>query len=117
MPASSGGERGGRPRWLRRPGRQGRAVPGPGGAVGAGATEEVAFELSGIGHAFPPGHRIRVNFPATPDEPPPEGPWVRDAARGEWRPEADPLSARIRSDRSIGPHRPEFAWDIPRTAG
>jgi putative CocE/NonD family hydrolase len=25
-----------------------------------GATEEVAFELNGIGHAFPPGHRIRL---------------------------------------------------------
>jgi predicted acyl esterase len=81
-----------------------------------GATEEVAFELSGIGHAFPPGNRIRVNFPAAPDEPPPEGPWVRDVAQGEWRPEADPPSARIRSDRSIRPHRPESAWGIPRTA-
>lgn len=25
-----------------------------------GATQEVAFELSGVGHAFPPGHRIRL---------------------------------------------------------
>jgi len=25
-----------------------------------GATQEVAFELSGTGHAFPPGHRIRL---------------------------------------------------------
>ncbi|MGW1026613.1 CocE/NonD family hydrolase [Streptomyces sp. NPDC002577] len=25
-----------------------------------GATEDVAFELNGIGHAFPPGHRIRL---------------------------------------------------------
>lgn len=25
-----------------------------------GATEEVAFELNGVGHAFPPGHRIRL---------------------------------------------------------
>ncbi|EDY55006.1 MULTISPECIES: CocE/NonD family hydrolase [Streptomyces] len=25
-----------------------------------GATQEVAFELNGIGHAFPPGHRIRL---------------------------------------------------------
>ena len=24
-----------------------------------GATQEVAFELNGIGHVFPPGHRIR----------------------------------------------------------
>ncbi|MGW2562793.1 CocE/NonD family hydrolase [Streptomyces sp. NPDC001514] len=26
-----------------------------------GATEDVTFELSGIGHAFPPGHRIRLS--------------------------------------------------------
>ncbi|MFF1836751.1 CocE/NonD family hydrolase [Streptomyces sp. NPDC058231] len=26
----------------------------------AGAAEDVAFELNGIGHAFPPGHRIRL---------------------------------------------------------
>jgi hypothetical protein len=25
-----------------------------------GATQEVSFELNGIGHAFPPGHRIRL---------------------------------------------------------
>lgn len=25
-----------------------------------GATEDVAFELNGIGHTFPPGHRIRL---------------------------------------------------------
>ncbi|MFC8003953.1 CocE/NonD family hydrolase [Streptomyces olivaceus] len=32
-----------------------RAVPWP-----AGTTEEVAFDLNGIGHTFPPGHRIRL---------------------------------------------------------
>ncbi|ROQ66871.1 hypothetical protein EDD93_1284 [Streptomyces sp. 840.1] len=26
----------------------------------AGATEDVTFELNGIGHTFPPGHRIRI---------------------------------------------------------
>ena len=37
--------------------RQGRdkAVPWP-----PGANEDVVFELNGIGHAFPPGHRIRL---------------------------------------------------------
>ncbi|MFE3142309.1 CocE/NonD family hydrolase [Streptomyces scopuliridis] len=37
--------------------RQGRdrAVPWP-----EGATEDVTFELNGIGHTFPPGHRIRL---------------------------------------------------------
>jgi putative CocE/NonD family hydrolase len=35
---------------------------GPGRAVPwePGATQEVAFELDGVGHAFPPGHRIRL---------------------------------------------------------
>ncbi|WP_406447300.1 CocE/NonD family hydrolase [Streptomyces sp. NBC_01613] len=161
-----------------------------------GATEDVEFELNGIGHAFPPGHRIRlalssaywpwlwprpdsaagftlhavgsflelpvraralderaitfeepeqsepmgVNHPITLDEPRPERLVVRDVAKGEWRlevdpryggtrvypdgleftedaletytiQEADPLSARTRSDWSIRLHRPELAWD------
>ncbi|MEY9993446.1 hypothetical protein ABIE67_005478 [Streptomyces sp. V4I8] len=173
-----------------------------------GATEDVTFELNGIGHASPPGHRIRlavssaywpwiwpqpdsaagfglepagsalelsvraralgesgdeaadgtadgsaitfeepeqaeplgVNPPVTPDEPRPERLVVRDVAMGEWRlevdsgyggtrvypdgleftedaletytiNEADPLSARTRSDWSIRLHRPELAWD------
>ncbi|MFE6622016.1 CocE/NonD family hydrolase [Streptomyces sp. NPDC057740] len=178
-----------------------------------GATEDVAFELNGIGHAFPPGHRIRlavssaywpwiwpqpdsaagfvlepagsslelpvrapaleesatgspdvaadgrvdgdvaitfeepeqaeplgVNFPLTLDEPRPERLVVRDVAKGEWRlevdpryggtrvypdgleftedaleqytiNEADPLSARTRSDWSIRLHRPELDWE------
>ncbi|MFJ9898630.1 CocE/NonD family hydrolase [Streptomyces sp. NPDC091280] len=160
-----------------------------------GATEDVTFELNGIGHAFPPGHRIRlavssaywpwvwpqpgsaagftldpegsalelpvrereltddirfeepeeaaplgVHHPVTLDEPRPERLVVRDVAKGEWRlevdpryggtrrypdgleftedgretytiDEADPLSARTRSDWSIRLHRPEQAWD------
>jgi putative CocE/NonD family hydrolase len=161
-----------------------------------GATEDVEFELNGIGHAFPPGHRIRlavssaywpwiwpqpdsaagftvhpessflelpvraraldekaitfeepeqsepmgVNHPITLDEPRPERLVVRDVAKGEWRlevdpryggtrvypdgleftedaletytiKEADPLSARTRSDWFIRLHRPERAWD------
>ncbi|MDG4860506.1 CocE/NonD family hydrolase [Streptomyces sp. T-3] len=161
----------------------------------AGATEDVTFELNGIGHSFPAGHRIRlavssaywpwiwpragseagfsldpagssvelpvraatdepeisfeepeqseglgVVFPATLDEPRPERLVVRDVAKGEWRlevdpryggtrvypdgleftedaletytiDEADPLSARTRSDWSIRLHRPELGWD------
>ncbi|MET9962069.1 CocE/NonD family hydrolase [Streptomyces sp. NPDC006326] len=175
--------------------RQGRekAVPWP-----LGAYEDVSFELSATGHAFPPGHRIRlalssaywpwvwpragsqagwtlepagsaltlpvrsaaaagadsgiafeapeqapplaVAVPATLDEPAPQRLVVRDVARGTWRlevdprdggtrvypdglevtedaqdvyeiQEADPLSARARSDRRIRMHRPEPAWD------
>ena len=47
-------------------GHPGRAEPvraaraGPGRAVAAGATEDVEFELNGIGHVFPVGHRIRL---------------------------------------------------------
>ncbi|MFG3661287.1 CocE/NonD family hydrolase C-terminal non-catalytic domain-containing protein [Streptomyces sp. NPDC047706] len=160
-----------------------------------GATEDVTFELSGIGYAFPPGHRIRlalscahrpwiwpqpdssfgftvdpcgsalelpvraravappltsdepeqygplgVAHPATLDEPRPERLAVRDVAKGDRRPEADPrcggtrmypdgleftedaletytvreddpLPARSRSDWPIRQHRPELAWD------
>ncbi|MFE0099530.1 CocE/NonD family hydrolase [Streptomyces sp. NPDC059009] len=160
-----------------------------------GATEDVTFELNGIGHTFPPGHRIRlavssaywpwiwpqadsagftldpagsslelpvrdgdldpsitfespeqseplgVVYPATLDEQRPERLVVRDVAKGEWRlevdpryggtrvypdgleftedaletytiDEADPLSARTRSDWHIRLHRPELAWDV-----
>ncbi|MBT2406663.1 MULTISPECIES: CocE/NonD family hydrolase [unclassified Streptomyces] len=168
-----------------------RAVPWP-----VGSHEEVTFELSGIGHSFPPGHRIRlalssaywpwiwpragseagwtldpagstlelpvraggpsepgivfeapeqseplgVVHPATLDEPRPERLVVRDVARGVWRlevdpryggtrvypdgleftedavevyeiQEADPLSARTRSEWRIRLHRPELTWD------
>ena len=168
-----------------------RNVPWP-----TGATEDVDFELNGIGHAFPAGHRIRlavssaywpwiwpqpgseagfaldpagsslelpvrarasdgqaitfeepeqagplgVNSPVTLDEPRPERLVVRDVAKGEWRlevdpryggtrvypdgleftedsletytiREADPLSARTRSDWSIRLHRPDLPWE------
>ncbi|MFG2299132.1 CocE/NonD family hydrolase [Streptomyces sp. NPDC048603] len=169
-----------------------RAVPWP-----TGAWETVTFELNAIGHAFPPGHRIRlalssaywpwiwpragseagwtvdpagsaltlpvrsaspadaevsfegpeqaeplgVSAPVTLDEPRPERLVVRDVARGVWRLEADPryggtrvypdgleageevldvyeiqdadpLSARARSDWRIRLHRPEAGWDV-----
>ncbi|MEU6311346.1 CocE/NonD family hydrolase [Streptomyces sp. NPDC047014] len=173
--------------------RQGpdRAVPWP-----VGSYEDVTFALDGIGHAFPPGHRIRlavssaywpwiwpragseagwtldpagssvtlpvrmgsraddgvvfeppeqaeplgVTAPATLDEERPERLVVRDVARGTWRLEvdprhggtrvypdgleceeeavetyeiqdADPLSARIRSEWRIRLHRPDLGWD------
>ncbi|MFI9175406.1 CocE/NonD family hydrolase [Streptomyces lincolnensis] len=164
-----------------------------------GATEDVEFELNGIGHSFPAGHRIRlavssaywpwiwpqadsaagftldpagsslelpvrdkkfdgkidgeilfeepeqseplgVTSPVTLDEPRPERLVVRDVAKGEWRlevdpryggtrvypdglefsedaletytiNEADPLSARARSEWSIRLHRPDPAWE------
>ncbi|MGW0910853.1 CocE/NonD family hydrolase [Streptomyces sp. NPDC002784] len=83
---------------------------------------------------------LGANEPVTLDEPRPERLVVRDVAKGEWRlevdprdggtrvypdglectedaletytiREADPLSARTRSDRSIRLHRPDLAWD------
>lgn len=83
---------------------------------------------------------LGVNFPATLDEPRPERLVVRDVTSGVWRlevdpryggtrvhpdglectedaletyaiDEADPLSARTRSDWSIRLHRPEQGWD------
>ncbi|MZD06285.1 CocE/NonD family hydrolase [Streptomyces sp. SID5785] len=173
--------------------RHGRSVTVP---MVPGMTEDVTFELNGIGHVFPAGHRIRlavssaywpwiwpqpgsqrgftldpqgsslelpvreaadgpeitfgepeqseplgVVFPAALDEEErPERLVVRDVARGEWRlevdpkyggtrvypdgleftedaletyvvQEADPLSARTRSDWTIRLHRPERGWD------
>ncbi|WP_329118770.1 CocE/NonD family hydrolase [Streptomyces sp. NBC_01465] len=159
-----------------------------------GATEEVTFELNGIGHTFPPGHRIRlavssaywpwiwpqpdaegftldpaassvelpvrtpttddaivfgeaeesaplgVVFPDNPDQRP-ERLVIRDVAAGNWRlevdpryggtriypdgleftedaletyeiNEADPLSARTKSEWKIGLRRPELSWDV-----
>ncbi|MER5890911.1 CocE/NonD family hydrolase [Streptomyces sp. NPDC001941] len=158
-----------------------------------GEWEEVEFELNGIGHTFPPGHRIRLSlssaywpwiwpqpgtggwtldpaasglvlpvrahtrdalffaepeqseplgvaYPASLEEPRPERLVVRDVAKGLWRlevdpryggtrvypdgleftedavetyeiQEADPLSARTRSDWTIRLHRPETGWD------
>ena len=82
-----------------------------------------------------------VTVPATLDEPRPERLVVRDVARGVWRLEvdpryggprvypdgleadeevleayeiqdADPLSARARSDWRMRLHRPEDGWDV-----
>ncbi|RFU87729.1 CocE/NonD family hydrolase [Streptomyces triticagri] len=161
-----------------------------------GTTEDVEFELNGIGHRFAPGSRIRLALssaywpwiwpapdadgwsvdvtestfelpvrdaeheddfaiafeepeqseplgvvsPETLDAPRPERLVVRDVAAGTWRlevdpryggtriypdgleftedaletyeiQEADPLSARTRSDWTIRLHRPELGWD------
>ncbi|GGU40786.1 CocE/NonD family hydrolase [Streptomyces daghestanicus] len=169
-----------------------RAEPWP-----PGATEDVTFELNGIGHAFPPGHRVRlavssaywpwiwpqpgseagftldpdgsvlelpvrapasadddaiafaapeqappldVRTPASPAAPRPERLVVRDVAAGTWRlevdpryggtrvypdgleftedaretytiQEADPLSARTRSEWTVRLRRPDLGWD------
>ncbi|MCL7424205.1 CocE/NonD family hydrolase [Streptomyces sp. YS415] len=87
-----------------------------------------------------PAEPLGANQPVTLDEPRPERLVVRDVAKGEWRlevdpryggtrvypdglectedaletytiREADPLSARTRSDWSIRLHRPDLAWD------
>ncbi|GAA3374140.1 CocE/NonD family hydrolase [Streptomyces sannanensis] len=165
-----------------------RAEPWP-----PGAKEDVEFELQGIGHSFPPGHRIRLavssaywpwiwpqpgigSFSLDPEgcslelpvrtatrdglafaepeqaEPlavahrqdPEQRPGrliIRDVGSGERRLEAaprrggtvihpdglevaedsldtytieesDPLSARIRCDRTFRLHRPDPAWDV-----
>ncbi|GAA1357104.1 CocE/NonD family hydrolase [Streptomyces beijiangensis] len=159
-----------------------------------GATEEVTFELNGIGHTFPPGHRIRlavsssywpwiwpqpdaegftldpaasslelpvrapttddriafeepeqseplaVVFPENPDQRP-ERLIIRDVAAGDWRLEVDPryggtriypdgleftedaletyeineddpLSARTKSEWTVGLRRPDLSWDV-----
>ncbi|MFD5267299.1 CocE/NonD family hydrolase [Streptomyces sp. NPDC058335] len=174
----------------KQPGGAGHGSAGQGSAAG-----DVVLDLAPVGHAFPPGHRIRlavssaywpwvwpepesaagftvdpagsalelparvreadagvafeepeqapplgVSVLATLDGPRPERLLVRDEAGGEWRlevvppdagtraypdgleytedalttytiTERDPLSARVRCDRTVRLHRPERGWD------
>ncbi|MGW7203868.1 CocE/NonD family hydrolase [Streptomyces sp. NPDC054837] len=65
-----------------------------------GATEEVAFELNGIGHAFPPGHRIRLAVSSA------YWPWIwpqADSAAGfALEPAGSFLELPVRSRESVG---------------
>ncbi|NNN30593.1 CocE/NonD family hydrolase [Streptomyces sp. S3(2020)] len=72
-----------------------------------GATEEVAFELNGIGHAFPPGHRIRLAVSSA------YWPWIwpqADSAAGfALEPAGSFLELPVRSRESAG----EITFDEP----
>ncbi|KKD05193.1 CocE/NonD family hydrolase [Streptomyces sp. WM6386] len=72
-----------------------------------GATEEVTFELNGIGHAFPPGHRIRLAVSSA------YWPWIwpqADSAAGfALEPAGSFLELPVRSRESAG----EITFDEP----
>ncbi|MFE7659376.1 CocE/NonD family hydrolase [Streptomyces celluloflavus] len=79
---------------LARHGRD-RAVAWP-----PGATEDVTFELNGIGHAFPPGHRIRLALSSA------YWPWIwphPDASGWTVDPAASTLELPVRAPGSDGP--------------
>ncbi|MFD3499052.1 CocE/NonD family hydrolase [Streptomyces sp. NPDC058678] len=64
-----------------------------------GVTEDVEFELNGIGHAFPPGHRIRLSVSST------YWPWIwpqPDSAAGfALDPEGSFLELPVRAGESV----------------
>ncbi|WP_030773624.1 CocE/NonD family hydrolase [Streptomyces sp. NRRL F-2664] len=66
--------------------RQGRdrAVPWP-----VGSYEDVTFELGGIGHAFPPGHRIRLAVSSA------YWPWIWPRAGSEAGWTLDPVGSAV----------------------
>ncbi|MFJ2232927.1 CocE/NonD family hydrolase [Streptomyces sp. NPDC087859] len=75
-----------------------------------GATEEVAFDLNGIGHAFPPGHRIRLAVSSA------YWPWIwpqADSAAGfALDPAGSFLELPVRSRESAG----DITFDEPEQA-
>ncbi|MEW2547883.1 CocE/NonD family hydrolase [Streptomyces sp. NPDC047002] len=80
-----------------------RAVPWP-----EGATETVEFELNGIGHTFPPGHRIRLAVSSA------YWPWIwpqAESAGFVLDPEGSgldlPVRTRSAADRPLGFPPPE----------
>ncbi|MFG2139280.1 CocE/NonD family hydrolase [Streptomyces sp. NPDC048650] len=65
-----------------------------------GATEDVTFELNGIGHAFPPGHRIRLALSSA------YWPWIwPHPETSGWTvdPSASILELPVRAEGSDGP--------------
>lgn len=87
--------------------RRGRdqAVPWP-----VGAYEDVTFELNAIGHAFPPGHRIRLAVSSA------YWPWIWPRAGSEagWtlEPAGSALTLPVR-DPSAGAAGPEISFGPP----
>jgi predicted acyl esterase len=83
-----------------------------------GATQEVAFELNGIGHAFPPGHRIRLAVSSA------YWPWIwpqPDSAAGFSLDPAGsfldlPVRARAASSGTGSDTASDIAFDEPEQA-
>ncbi|MEV0260980.1 CocE/NonD family hydrolase [Streptomyces sp. NPDC050617] len=74
-----------------------------------GATEDVAFDLNGIGHAFPPGHRIRLSLSSA------YWPWIWPQPDGDgWtvHPSHSTMDLPVR-DASGDAARPSIAFEEP----
>ncbi|MGW7191404.1 CocE/NonD family hydrolase [Streptomyces sp. NPDC054838] len=83
-----------------------RAAPWP-----VGSYEEVAFELNGIGYAFPPGHRIRLALSSA------YWPWVWPRAGSEAGWTLDPAGSTLELPlRTAGPLDGGIAFEAPEQA-
>lgn len=77
-----------------------------------GATEDVTFELNGIGHAFPPGHRVRLALSSA------YWPWIwphADGAGWTLSPAHSSLELPLRTDPA-GPGHRSIAFEPPEQA-
>lgn len=80
-----------------------RAVPWP-----VGATEDVTFELNGIGHSFPPGHRIRLAVSSA------YWPWIWPRAGSEAGWTLDPAGSTLELPlRTPGPADHGIVFEAP----
>ncbi|MFI5827483.1 CocE/NonD family hydrolase [Streptomyces sp. NPDC051578] len=83
-----------------------RAAPWP-----VGSYEEVAFELNGIGHAFPPGHRIRLALSSA------YWPWIWPRAGSEAGWTLDPAGSTLELPlRTAGPLDGGIVFEAPEQA-
>lgn len=73
-----------------------RAAPWP-----AGAWEDVTFDLNGIGHRFPPGHRIRLSLSSA------YWPWIWPRAGSEAGWTLDPAGSTLELPVRAAPPAPE----------
>ncbi|KIF07469.1 peptidase S15, partial [Streptomyces sp. RSD-27] len=83
-----------------------RAVPWP-----AGAWEDVTFELNGIGHRFPPGHRIRLSLSSA------YWPWIWPRAGSEAGWTLDPAGSTLELPvRASSPAPEGIVFEAPEQA-
>ncbi|MFD4973194.1 CocE/NonD family hydrolase [Streptomyces sp. NPDC058424] len=78
-----------------------------------GATEDVTFEMNGIGHTFPPGHRIRIALSSA------YWPWIwpQPGSEAGWSvlPEASAVELPVR-DRAADADRAPVSFEGPEQA-
>ncbi|MBO1334925.1 CocE/NonD family hydrolase [Streptomyces sp. VRA16 Mangrove soil] len=72
-----------------------------------GSTEDVTFELNGIGHAFPPGHRIRLAISSA------YWPWIWPQASSEAGFTLNPVGSALELPVRSGDFGPEIRFEAP----